>query len=1711
MYKKVVLLVAFLFFVTITIQPAEAWSWDNKITSASWSLSSATEGDFVTLTIKTDSSLNGKWVKFDVWEKDLISNDEHVAYAGGTYVKNGVATKSWQTIWQLDGYGDFGLNNNPEYYFVANVGEYERDSGKLLGLLSVKQKPCASDEERVGNKCEKKKEITSITWSKSAVYDGDSVDITVKAQGLDGQWIDLKIYEREPWGTVDTGTTLSAKVSSGTAKALWKAKWVNDGIGQNDPEFVVKITVGSQTKQSDIVKVSKKPCSPDETEINGVCVKQKIDSVYWDKSSVYTGDSVKSTVETSGLPNKDLELEIWEDGSGKKVGTLYGKTDSNGKLTKYWTAKWEDDGASGGWDPEYYIKAKYGTLYKTSGDLSVSNKCSSDETKIQGRCVRQEIKSVSWSVSEAKEGDKVKIVIETSGLDGQQATIKIYEDDPEILGGSNDLIRTTSKTVSGNRVEEEWVTEWGHEGPLQGDPEYFIKVEIGGKSKTSGNLNVRNKCASDQTRINNNCVSGEIKNAYWKHKSTTVNSGDKVYLVAETTLPEKTEIIFDIYRDYPTEERKNIIKDNPGFLTTYITTLKSLVGSDSIANIEFEPEWITKKGLLDETDPTYIFKASLGEKYKVSDLLIVRKKFEDKAIYPNKVSLSEFLNMTEVFLKEKAQNPITGALLPNKGFYIIVPDHFSEEQKNGIKEALQNVYRSQLMEDIPYKLDILDQVKESCPKAIASILFPLDTLNCISNLFSGLEIYSNPRLLEPKFIKSSEVPYYCSQNSGWDAQVIIFGNEKNNNAFKCYPGLDKSEVMSLHNSPWYTGYKSLIFYIDDSKEDALLFAYDVFLSSSGFTLLEPETEDDFRWEYLLFDPRGCKSGTTNDFSFSDRTAGKIGCAFEVVMILPWGKIGKIGKFGGLADDLLKVGAKNSDDILGKLVLKSGKEAINEAGEAATKRGFYLNLKKVITQNKDELYRIAKNDPNKFKKSLDIIRNSEIKWGDNALKTLFGLSADDSTLKFLDKYKANPKLLEEFLDLTSGGDRAKLLGDAIAKRIANLDGTVKMTDEAVSGLIKMGKTVVKLGIEISYKDVSDGLLPKLGNIFADGSMSQKIEKIKTVYKLDGFKIIFKDRIIDPDDAKAVIFGEIGFDNSGVVKEIFLSIDDFREYGIYVTKEIIRDGIFVEEAGHLVINLNLEKITLKLGKDPSKLWPLSKTDKEVYRTLHEYLVEVFHKGKLTKTEEEAFERTVKELKLGLPDTPNPQALRQIAKNYLMFVRYGEKTEDTLFAIRLAALSEDYKLVGYADKLRSFIREEYLKLGGKNLNKEMDKFDTLVSELRKLGEEVNKNILDNHDVSFVKKIEDYLINKRGLVWGVLLLPPLGIDTSATEESTNIINDSSIISTQPTSTPNPTRTCSTDDFTFSWSQCINGWQAGVYTKKVGVDCDGISTDSARQACTTITSQPVIPVEPTPQPSTPVIQPPQETDDKQQTPNSNPIVSSSKPTQQPPQNTPTITKPEYDSKAKIKIYNSYSADYKVRINIIRDGAAVKTEVLELAKLSDYETLWLNLDSGKYTISVEWENKQTGLKDKTSQELILKNGRNRVVTFNIKDFNQENIQQPTNTAVTQPQIPKLPDLVVEEIKLKKTTIRSGSYIPIQFTLRNVGEAAAKNIKWRISDSDSSIEKSLAEIQPGGFVVVIEFIKLSSLGTHKIEIIVDPENSILESREDNKESIEVAVV
>ncbi len=92
------------------------------LSSASWSnTGTLTQGTVVNLLVQGSAQCSGKSVSFQVREDDFTSTFDNVVTQPVSVTFNGfgAATSSWVTEFQQDGI--FGIDNPPEYYFVATV------------------------------------------------------------------------------------------------------------------------------------------------------------------------------------------------------------------------------------------------------------------------------------------------------------------------------------------------------------------------------------------------------------------------------------------------------------------------------------------------------------------------------------------------------------------------------------------------------------------------------------------------------------------------------------------------------------------------------------------------------------------------------------------------------------------------------------------------------------------------------------------------------------------------------------------------------------------------------------------------------------------------------------------------------------------------------------------------------------------------------------------------------------------------------------------------------------------------------------------------------------------------------------------------------------------------------------------------------------------------------------------------------------------------------------------------------------------------------------------------------------------------------------------------------------------------------------------------------------------------------------------------------
>jgi hypothetical protein len=127
-----------------------------------------------------------------------------------------------------------------------------------------------------------------------------------------------------------------------------------------------------------------------------------------------------------------------------------------------------------------------GCTYWSDTDFS----CTSDMVCELGSCVSTKpaacnVAKAYWSESKAKDGQTVKMIIETKGkCDGVKAIFQVVEDDGSFPGDKSSPQNVTLFDAS--YFEVPWKAMWQLD--QQGDPEYFFVVYVGGKMTESSVL-----------------------------------------------------------------------------------------------------------------------------------------------------------------------------------------------------------------------------------------------------------------------------------------------------------------------------------------------------------------------------------------------------------------------------------------------------------------------------------------------------------------------------------------------------------------------------------------------------------------------------------------------------------------------------------------------------------------------------------------------------------------------------------------------------------------------------------------------------------------------------------------------------------------------------------------------------------------------------------------------------------------------------------------------------------------------------------------------------------------------------------------------------------------------------------------------------------------------------------------------------------------------
>lgn len=107
-----------------------------SLSTASWSKSTAIEGETITLTV-TGTNCEGKQISFTVTEKGIVSQGQASTQPLSVNFTGNMATTTWDAEWVKDYFDLLCFCYDPEYEFVANVGSVQIISDSLLAVTSA--------------------------------------------------------------------------------------------------------------------------------------------------------------------------------------------------------------------------------------------------------------------------------------------------------------------------------------------------------------------------------------------------------------------------------------------------------------------------------------------------------------------------------------------------------------------------------------------------------------------------------------------------------------------------------------------------------------------------------------------------------------------------------------------------------------------------------------------------------------------------------------------------------------------------------------------------------------------------------------------------------------------------------------------------------------------------------------------------------------------------------------------------------------------------------------------------------------------------------------------------------------------------------------------------------------------------------------------------------------------------------------------------------------------------------------------------------------------------------------------------------------------------------------------------------------------------------------------------------------------------------------
>ncbi len=324
-------------------------------------------------------------------------------------------------------------------------------------------------------------EVTAIWWENTSgqkitdgttVYVGDTICMTVQAQGMRGQTATIYLYESDDPGADDhpRAFTVSIPGNNDIGRRSWTVEWEADSDGLDIyPEWELWRSQNlTETVHSDIVIARRK---------SDLVVTDILMNGQTSLPTVHPGESVRldfditnqNTIEGSGTL-QDVHLKWWW-GTSQNAKTYPIDIGSLGTINGLGPNESERE-TDASWSlPSQLIP---GTTYWITAEIDWDGRMpeTNEENNVRSESFRYEweptILDLWWEDASGQElsdgtiayvGDTVDMVVQTQGMRGTTQTIYLYEsDDP----GVDDNPRAFSITIPSNSDvgRRSWSVEW---------------------------------------------------------------------------------------------------------------------------------------------------------------------------------------------------------------------------------------------------------------------------------------------------------------------------------------------------------------------------------------------------------------------------------------------------------------------------------------------------------------------------------------------------------------------------------------------------------------------------------------------------------------------------------------------------------------------------------------------------------------------------------------------------------------------------------------------------------------------------------------------------------------------------------------------------------------------------------------------------------------------------------------------------------------------------------------------------------------------------------------------------------------------------------------------------------------------------------------------------------------------------------------------------